>query len=178
MAEIICMECKTSVSDAADYCPECGYPFDLVLEGQNAAVTDDAVTMQQDASDTTPLSELLRSLDSVRLEIHELQRAVSDIKQDFHSHATASADTTQRAITEIAGKLDAIAIVSAKHSREMEDSSDATKKTKKNVLAAFYKTLNSPNSMFEYMFYICVVQILFVIVNLFLTAYIVTLVRR
>jgi hypothetical protein len=72
-------------------------------------------------------------------------------------------------------KLDELAQFNSK--KEAEAVAIAAKGTKKSLLAAFYKTLNSPNSMFDYMFYITVVQIIFVVVNLFLVAYIVTLVR-
>ena len=78
-------------------------------------------------------------------------------------------------MADIAGKLDVITSVTS--AKKVDGQADDPKKTKKELLAAFYKTLNSPNSMFEYMFYLCVVQIVFVIVNLFLVTYIVTLVR-
>jgi hypothetical protein len=175
MAEIICIECKTSVPGTSEYCPECGYPFDLAPEEQNNAIASDAGSRDVEANTSSQLDVILESLDSVRLEMAELKRVVSGVQQDDHSHSMISADATQKVLTDIAAKLDSLAAV--KYSKETEDPSDATKKTKKNLLAAFYKTLNSPNSMFEYMFYICVVQIVFVIVNLFLVTYIVTLVR-
>ncbi len=223
MAEIVCIECKSSVSDESGYCPECGYPFDTVQPDQNSVVADDSGSVVANAAEsvvanvaesvaddagsvvaddaesavadktesvtaadansappntivTTPMDIILGSLNSVGMEIKELRSKVNEIKQDVNSRITSSEESTQNMLTAIAGKLDAI--VAANSAREKAAQTEPPKKTKKELLAVFYKTLNSPNSMFEYMFYICLVQIVFVIVNLFLVAYIVTLVRE
>ena len=176
MAEIICTECKASVSDASGHCPECGYPFDVMHMGQHDVVANEVNSVQQKKITTTPLDIILQSLDSVRLEINGLHMAVNNIKLGIDSQSISSSENTQRTLTEIAIKLDTMA--STKLSTVTTDQSDTPQKKKKELLAAFYKTLNSPNSMFEYMFYICVVQIIFVIVNLFLVTYLVTLVRE
>lgn len=179
MAEIICTECKSSVSDESGHCPECGYPFDIADTGQQkdqgTVVAGEVPGVQQKTITTTPLDIILQSLDSVRLEINGLQRAVNDVRRDFDSHSLSSSENTQKVLTEIVGKLDNMSSVII--AREAGAKSETPQKKKIKLLEAFYKTLNSPNSMFEYMFYICVVQIIFVIVNLFLVTYIVTLVR-
>jgi hypothetical protein len=202
MAEIVCIECKSTVSDALAFCSECGFPFDSTLAEQQeiavssaAAVTGaadakgavadvagafaDTVAADQDASHTAtaiPLPEILqRSFEPLMVEMGELQRALADIKQNFDTHATISAEHTQKALTDIALKLDELARFNS--IKEAEAQAITAKETKKGLLAAFYKTLNSPDSMFDYMFYISIVQIIFVVVNLFLVAYIVTLVR-
>lgn len=166
MADIICIECKTNVSDASGYCPECGYPFDTAPPGLNNDVVGDTQLAQQEDNNTPPVDMVHETLNSVRMEMNELQKAVTELKLDFSSHSMLAEANTQKILAEISIKLDTIA--SAKESAQS---------AKKGLLAAFYKTLNSPNSMFEYMFYICVVQIVFVVVSLFLIAYIVTLVR-
>lgn len=174
MADIICVECKANVSDESGYCPECGFPFD-----SQSVQIDDVVgegdTAQPNTVVTTPLDIILRSLNSVGLEMKELQGRVDGIRQDLNSHSMSAADSTQKMLTEISAKLDAIS--SVQNSMRAAVQSAEPKKTKKQLLSAFYKTLNSPNSMFEYMFYICIVQIVFVIATLFLAAYVVTLVR-
>lgn len=175
MAEIICIECKTPVSDASGYCPECGYPFDTVPANQSNGVVSEPSASGQKTIVTTPLDIILRALDSVRLEMNELRKEVSDMQSGFESRSMLPVDNTSQLLAEIARKLDMLA--SDKNTKDTETQVEARKKTKKGLLAAFYKTLNSPNSMFEYMFYICVVQMIFVIVNLFLVTYIVTLVR-
>jgi len=174
MAEIICIECKSHVSDASGYCPNCGYPFDIAPAGQNSIVVADVNLPPQHTDSAPPLDMISQSLASVRVEMSELQRTVTDLKQDFNVHLMPSTDNFQKILTEIVQKLDAIASVT----RKADAQTDPPEKTKNKLLTTFYKTLNSPNSMFEYMFYICVVQIVFVIVTLFLVAYIVTLVRR
>lgn len=166
MAEIICIECKANVSDVSGYCPECGYPFDTACTVQSAVVAGEAESIPQKAIDTPPLDTILLSLDSVTREIRELQRTVTEI---------SSADNTRNLLEEIGKKLDTLAAVA---SIKGTDAPSATpKKSKKELLALFYKTLNSPNSMFEYMFYICVIQVVFVVVILFLVTYAVMLVR-
>jgi hypothetical protein len=179
MADIICTECKSSVSDESGHCPECGYPFDFADTGQQTdqsiAVPGEVPGVQQKTITTTPLDIILQSLDSVRLEINGLQRTVNDVRKDLDSLSMSSNENTQKVLTEIVAKLDNMSSVII--AREAGAKSETPQKKKIKLLEAFYKTLNSPNSMFEYMFYICVVQIIFVIVNLFLVTYIVTLVR-
>ena len=202
MAEIVCIECKSTVSDALAFCSECGFPFDSTLAEQQkiavssaAAVTgaadaegtmahvagafEDTVAADQDASHTAtaiPLPEMFqRTFKPLMAEMGELHRALADIKQNFDSHAAISAEHTQKALSDFTLKLDEL--VRFNSIKEAEAQAIAAKETKKGMLAAFYKTLNSPDSMFDYMFYISVVQIIFVVVNLFLVAYIVTLVR-
>lgn len=177
MAEIICMECKAVVSDASGYCPECGYPFHSDLPELNviAVPPDEAIGTPQEAITTPPPDLLLQSLNSMRVEMNELQRTITDIKQNFDSHAVFLAENTQKTLSAVAVKLDEVILYNNK--KEAEAQAIAAKETKKGALAAFYRTLNSPDSMFEYMFYITVVQIIFVVVNLFLVTYIVTLVR-
>lgn len=175
MADIICIECKTTVSDASGYCPECGYPFDSALPDQNNGVTSEVNMELQETIDTPQLDIVLRSMKAVSADMKELQMTVDAIKQELDSRAIASTDNTQSILAEITRKLDAITSASSAKSSDIQK--DSSEKTKKELLATFYKTLNSPNSMFEYMFYISVVQIVFVIVNLFLVTYIVTLVK-
>lgn len=180
MADIICIECKTTVSDASGFCPECGYPFDNTISGQEivVATAEDTIALPAETDDTitTPATEALRPiLDSMRVELNELQRSVSDFKQDSAANAATSAENSQKVLAEITMKLDSLALFNSE--KEAEAKAATVIATKKSLLTAFYKTLNSPNSMFEYMFYITVVQIVFVVVNLFLVAYIVTLVK-
>ena len=176
MADIICIECKTAVSDTSGYCPECGYPFDSAITDQGSDVADNEERGSQLQTITVPPMDAIQgTLDSMRQEMNELQRTVIEIKQDFDSQSLQSTAATQKILAEIVIKLDIIA--SAKNAKDVESQSEPPKKTKKELLAAFYRTLNSPNSMFEYMFYICVVQIIFVVISLFLVTYIVTLVR-
>lgn len=175
MAEITCMECKTTVSEESGYCPECGYPFDTPLTPLDNSSSEKAPNDPQPAVNDKTVDIILQTLDSVRREINELKNTVVEIRQNTDSHATLTAENTQKALGEIASKLDTM--VSIASIKEAEAKAAPPKKTKKELLAAFYKTLNSPNSMFEYMFYICIVQIIFVVVNLFLVTYIVTLVR-
>lgn len=180
MADIICMECKATVPDASGFCPECGYPFDSALPEQEAvfAAADDQSATQQETytAITAPSPDiLLQTLDSMRTEMNALQRIVADFKQDSAENTAESAEQSQKVLSEITMKLDALALFNSK--KEAEAQAIASKATKTGLLASFYKTLNSPNSTFEYMFYISVVQIIFVVVNLFLVAYIVTLVR-
>jgi hypothetical protein len=114
-------------------------------------------------------------LDAVRLEIDELQKTVNELRQGVSSLLVSSVDDTNKILAEIAKTTETLASLNSK--QEAQTQAENPNKTKKGLLAAFYETLNSPNSMFEYMFYICVVQIIFVIVNLLLAAYIVSLVR-
>ena len=166
MADIICIECKTNVSDASGYCPECGYPFDTAPPGLNSDSVGDAQIAQQEGSNTPSLDMVFEALNGVRMEMNDLQKAVAELKQDVSSRSMLSETSTQKILAEISIKLDTIT-----------SANESAQSSKKGFLAAFYKTLNSPNSMFEYMFYICVAQILFVVVSLFLIAYIVTLIR-
>lgn len=198
MADIICAECKATVSDEPGYCTECGYPFDGTQPEQNDAVADEAITAQQDdtaAGDntsaqqeetaaapvqpntvvTTPLDIITRSLNAVVLEIKDLQSRVDEIKQDLDARPAPKEDNTEKILADVVARLDALSSVQNAIKASVEQ--ESAQKKKKNLLAAFYRTLNSPNSMFDYMFYICIVQVIFVIVNLFLAAYIVTLVR-
>lgn len=226
MADIICMECKATVSDEPGYCSECGYPFDskqpeqndtaadmvataqpivavadesgathpddvaedMVSTQPNDAVAGDTVSPQNNAVDAgdTPVAQpnvvvmpqldtILRSLSAVALEVKDLQSRVDEIKEELDSRPAPSEDKTEKILADIIGRLDAITSVQNAIKTSVEQ--ETPQKKKKNLLAAFYRTLNSPNSMFDYMFYICVVQIIFVIANLFLAAYIVTLVR-
>lgn len=177
MADIVCLECKTTVSDETGYCPECGYPFEGVLpELQEIAAADEVQETVTECLHAVNPESLQQTLDSIRAEINVLQSTVTDIKQNFDTNLTSSAENSQKILVEMTSKLDNIVQYNSK--REAEVFAEAEKKDKKTgLLAAFYKTLNSPNSMFEYMFYITIVQIVFVVVNLFLVAYIVTLVR-
>ena len=117
----------------------------------------------------------MRSLSAIGSAMKELQERVDGIRQDLTSRSLSSAESTQNMLMEISAKLDAISSVQSSIQAAVQP--DDPKKSKKGLIAAFYKTLNSPNSMFEYMFYICIVQVVFVIVILFMAAYIVTLVR-
>ena len=166
MADIICIECKTNVSDASGYCPECGYPFDTAPPGLNSEIVGGTQIVQQEDTNTPSLDMVYDTLNSVRMEMNELQKAVTELKQDFSSHSLLAETNTQKMLAELSIKLDTIA-----------SATESVQSSKKGLLAAFYRTLNSPNSMFEYMFYICVAQIVFVVVSLFLIAYIVTLIR-
>jgi hypothetical protein len=178
MADIICAECSATVSDESEHCTECGYPFENAQSDQDNRVSD--VESNGDIPSntvvTTPLDILLRSMDSVALEIKGLEGRLDGIRQELSSLSMLSMDTTQKNMAEISAKIDTV--VSLQNALKAATPADNPKKTKKELLAAFYKTLNSPNSMFEYMFYICVVQIIFIVVILFLAAYIVTLVRE
>lgn len=201
MADVICAECKATVSDEPGYCTECGFPFDGrspetadAAVGETVAVPQDSVAAGEAAGTeqhgdaaageaaaqphtvvTTPLDIIVRSLNAVALEVKDLQSRVDEIKQDLDSRPVPSTENAEKMLADIVGRLDAITSVQNVIKTSVEQETQAKKK--KNLLSAFYRTLNSPNSMFEYMFYICVVQIIFVIVNLFLAAYIVTLVR-
>lgn len=201
MADIICAECKATVSDEPGYCTECGYPFDGTQPEQNDVAADEAVTAQQGetaAGDTaseqqeetaaaepapaepntvvtTPLDIILRSLSAVALEVKDLQSRVDEIKQDLDSRPAPKEDNTEKMLADVVARLDALTSVQNAIKASVEQ--ESAQKKKKNLLTAFYRTLNSPNSMFDYMFYICIVQAIFVMVNLFLAAYIVTLVR-
>jgi hypothetical protein len=176
MAEIICAECKSHVSDDPGYCTECGFPFEKsqTIEENNTATSAESVAPNTIV--TTPLDIILQSLNSVGTEIRELRNIIAVNQSDLNSRLMAAENETNTTLTEIAVKLDTI--VTAQSAMMTSTRPDSPKKTKKELLAAFYKTLNSPNSMFEYMFYICVVQLVFVIVNLFLVTYIATLVRK
>lgn len=180
MAEIICEECKAAVSDESGYCTECGFPFGggqtEVKAAAEAEVDAEARVVQPETVVVTPLDIITRSLNSVGVEIKELQDRVAEVRQELVSSSSLSADNTQRMLAEITRRLDGV--VSAQNEMKNSLLPDPAKKSKKELLAAFYKTLNSPNSMFEYMFYICVVLLVFVVVNLFLVAYVVTLVRE
>lgn len=175
MANITCLECNAAVSDTLGYCPECGYPFDSATTNQNIDCAVDEEAARQQTITASPVDTIQETLDSIRQEMNELQRTVTMIKEDFDSHSLQSTAATQKILAEIIIKLDTIA--SAKNAKGAEAQAEPPKKTKKELLTAFYRTLNSPNSMFEYMFYICVVQIIFVVISLFLVTYIVTLVR-
>lgn len=164
--------------EAADASVEASETVEAAVEVEAVvavAPDDTASAAGPEAITAMPIDTIMHSLDAVRLEIQELQRRVTEIRQDTDSHSKATADSTQKTLTDIAEKLDSI--VSANSAKEAKAAAEIPKKTKKELLSAFYKTLNSPNSMFEYMFYICIVQIIFVIINLFLVTYIVTLVR-
>jgi hypothetical protein len=175
MAEIICVECNSSVSDVSGYCPECGYPFDIEPTGLDRPNVKDEGNTCQETISAPPLDIVSPSLDAVRLEIDELQKTVNELRQGVSSLLVSSVDDTNKILAEIAKTTETLASLNSK--QEAQTQAENPNKTKKGLLAAFYETLNSPNSMFEYMFYICVVQIIFVIVNLLLAAYIVSLVR-
>ena len=206
MAEIVCIECKSTVSDALAFCSECGFPFDsTIAEQQEIAVagdaaetatdtdTDsaeeavandlvadaaeivagadaiaDAVAEDQDAAHITAIpllpDMLQQTLDSLMAEIGEIQRTLIDIRQGAASNATISDENTQRALSAIDLKLDELARLTSK--KEAESKTIAVNEAK-----------NTPNSLIDYTFYVAVVQIIFVVANLFLVAYIVTLVR-
>lgn len=175
MADIICVECKSTVSDESGYCPECGYPFDSTPIVDDTAAVDEVISTEPTPAGTPPLDIIVRSLNSIGSEMKELQERVDGIRQDLNSTSLSSTENTQKMLMEFSAKLDAIS--SVQNTIKAAVQADDPKKTKKGLIAAFYKTLNSPNSMFEYMFYICIVQVVFVIVILFMAAYIVTLVR-
>jgi len=175
MAEIVCAECNATVPDTSEYCPECGYPFDIQAPGQSPPATVDADNLHHQVSVTPPSDIILQSLGSVKLEINDLQKSVNAVRQDYESLSKITTDTIQKSLAEITVKLGSLEAVV--HAKTAEAQTAPPKKTKKELLAAFYKTLNSPNSMFEYMFYICIAQTIFIVVNLFLIAYVVTLVR-
>ena len=175
MAEIICAECNTTVPENSGYCPECGYPFDINANCQTPPSPSDTGKLHQHVSATPPSDVILQSLNSVRIEINELRESVNAVRQDYESLSKTPIETIQTSLTEITVKLGSLE--TAVHAKTAGDQAPPPKKTKKELLAAFYKTLNSPNSMFEYMFYICIAQTIFIVVNLFLVAYVVTLVR-
>lgn len=183
MADIICIECNAAVSDDSGYCPECGYPFDTPTVEQKEPASSDIFADNNPDTILEPLlveaipgiDILQQTLDSIRGEIAELQRSTTEIRNEIDTKASISADSTRELLSAVTLKLDEIVLYNAK--KEAEALAATAKETKKGLIAAFYKTLNSPDSMFEYMFYITVVQVIFVIVNLFLVAYIVTLVR-
>jgi hypothetical protein len=195
MAELTCAECKATVSDESGYCPECGFPFEQAAPGQNSSAVsveevkpllgtpdvppeESSVPVTQEPPKpnvTTPMDIILRSVDSVALEVRELRSSVSEIRRELDSHLVPPPkDDSQKALSEITARLETIAQVQASISAALQP----VEPSKKKLLATFYKTLNSPNSMFEYLFYICIVQLLFVIVNLFLGAYIVSLINN
>jgi hypothetical protein len=250
MADIICPECKSEVSDASEFCTECGFPFENMptapaitvaepispvpravvdtpvnslpdvpvvdisaISQPETSVVDDVASVEDDtipfvetaqppdrepdvvadeivvavagadavvacrldAAVVAQLDAMMLSLEAVGKEIGELRGSVGEISGEFDSRIKASTDTTEKTVSALSAKLDAI--VASQVAIKAAVQPENPKKSKKELLADFYKTLNSPNSMFEYMFYICIVQIIFVIVNLFLVAYIVTLVR-
>jgi hypothetical protein len=137
-------------------------------ESKPPAVEPNIVVMPQ-------LDTILRSLSAVAIEVKDLQSRVDEIKEELDARPAPSLDNTEKILADVIGRLDAI--TSVQNAIKTSVQQDTPDKSKKKLLAAFYKTLNSPNSMFEYMFYICIIQVIFVIVNLFLAAYIVTLVR-
>lgn len=171
MAEIVCVECKTTVPDLSGYCPECGYPFDAAGMAQDSVAAGNAEVVQQKTVAAVAPDPASHSMDLLRSEIIELRGAVGDIKLTFDSQTAKSAEDTLRLLTEVNGKLDAIA--SAKSAQEKEAQAAAKKKESPDAT----KSAGFSNAMFEYMFYMCIAQMVFVIVNLFLVAYIVTLVR-
>jgi hypothetical protein len=175
MAEIICVECQSTVSDESGYCPECGYPFDSAPVVEETAVVDEATSTESATGAAASHDIIVRSLSSIDSEMKELQEKVDGIRQDLNSSSISSAENRQKMLMELSAKLDAISSVQSTIKAAVQPGDP--KKTKKSLIASFYKTLNSPNSMFEYMFYLCVVQVFFVIVILFMAAYIVTLVR-
>lgn len=181
MADILCVECKSEVSDESGYCPECGFPFENSQPVQESIVdaTEDVEASMDNAQPntvvTTPLDVILRSLDSLRSELEGVRGKIEESSQIMNTHLMTPDDGTQKMLADISTRIDTIAAMQVTMQAALQP--DDNKKTKNALLTAFYKTLNSPNSMFEYMFYICVVQIIFVIVNLFLATYIVTLVR-
>lgn len=184
MADIICEECKATVSDEAGSCPECGYPFgDLhfAVENEVSHAVDpppqDAVITPSGVSTVSTVSTdiIVQTLDAVRQEMKVLQNNLEENDRKLNSCLVQSDESTVKMLTDISARIDAISVVQEAMKASLQP--DDQKPTKKSLLAAFYKTLNSPNSMFEYMFYLCVVQTIFVIVVLFLSAYIVTLVR-
>lgn len=171
-----------------------GVPQDNVATGepavaaQNDAVEETASPQQNEAVVAVvppapepnvvvmpQLDTILRSLSAVAIEVKDLQSRVDEIKEELDSRPAPSLDNTEKILADVIGRLDAI--TSVQNAIKTSVQQDTPDKSKKKLLAAFYKTLNSPNSMFEYMFYICIIQVIFVIVNLFLAAYIVTLVR-
>ena len=187
MAEIVCIECKSSVSDALAFCSECGFPFPFngtIAEQQEIGVAGDAVEVDAAANKdvahittTIPSSDMLQqTFDSLVTEMGELKRTITEIRQSFNSNSTISAENVQNALSAITLKLDEL--IQFNREKEAEAQAIAAKEANKGLLATFYKSLNSPSSMLDYMFYISVVQIIFVVVNLFLVAYIVTLVRE
>lgn len=175
MADILCVECKSEVSDESGYCPECGYPFENSQPVQENIVDASVDNAQPNTVVTTPLDVILRSLDSLRSELEGVRGKIEESSQIMNTHLMTPDDSTQKMLADISTRIDTIAAMQVTMQAALQP--DDHKKTKNALLTAFYKTLNSPNSMFEYMFYICVVQIIFVIVNLFLATYIVTLVR-
>jgi hypothetical protein len=141
---------------------------EAVIDAEPPAAQPNVVVMPQ-------LDTILRSLSAVAIEVKDLQSRVDEIKEELDSRPAPSLDNTEKILADVIGRLDAI--TSVQNAIKTSVQQDTPDKSKKKLLAAFYKTLNSPNSMFEYMFYICIIQVIFVIVNLFLAAYIVTLVR-
>jgi hypothetical protein len=171
MAEIVCVECKTTVSDLSGYCPECGFPFDAAGMEPDSGVAGNAEVLQQKGVEVVSPDTFSQSLDLLRAEVMELRGAVGDIRQSFDSQAAKSAESTLKLLSEVNGKLDVMA--SAKSAQEKEALATAQKKPSSETP----KTAGFSNAMSEYMFYMCAAQLVFVIVNLFLVAYIVTLVR-
>jgi hypothetical protein len=175
VTEIICEECKETVSDESGFCPECGYPFDNSQPEEENSVVSEADSAPPNTVVTTPLDMILQSLDSLRIEMADLKVQIDENGRQQNSCVMQSDEDTQKKLMEISARIATIAAVQETMKAALQP--DDNKKPKRALLTAFYKTLNSPNSMFEYMFYLCVVQIIFVIVILFLAAYIVTLVQ-
>lgn len=183
MAEIVCPECGTGSAAGHECCIECGYPFEKAPAGEpvtEAAAAPQPATpaaaQQQAAVTTTPLDLIMRSLESVSLEVRGVRRELEELRDRNSSRPDQAQEGMQKTLADLSGKVDGL-IQSQAALKGALQASPPEKKNKKELLAAFFQTLNAPNSMFEYLFYICVAQIIFVIVTLFLTAYIVTLVR-
>ncbi|MDD2366426.1 MAG: hypothetical protein PHN84_09705 [Desulfuromonadaceae bacterium] len=184
MSEIICIECKNAVSDESGFCPECGYPFESgIQDTENIKVTDKPVDnningefYSQAAFNTVSPDLFQQALDSINLNITRLQSSIENAAQNFDSITSKLTENNQKTLSEINLKLDEV--VAFKLKMETEAQAVSGKDGLKDLLkTAFNKILNSPGSMFEYMFYMAIIQIIFVVVNLFLVAYIVTLVR-
>jgi len=175
MAEIICAECNATVPDTSEYCPECGYPFDIQAPGQSPPATVDADNLHHQVSVTPPSDIILQSLGSVNSKSTICNSLLMPSGRIMNHSQKSQLTQFRNLLAEITVKLGSLE--AAVHAKTAEAQTAPPKKTKKELLAAFYKTLNSPNSMFEYMFYICIAQTIFIVVNLFLIAYVVTLVR-
>lgn len=175
MAEIICIECKNSVSDASGFCPECGYPFNLEKE-YNIQVNKLSPSTGHHVEITELTPEIFsHSMDSLKREINDLEAIMKDIKLEINKFSQASVDNTSEILTNVNNSLKSItASISSINDLSHKEKPE---KSKKEIFSAFCKSLNSPSTMLEYMFYLCVAQITFVIVILFIAAYIVTLIR-
>lgn len=174
MANVICAKCNLNVSDETGYCPECGDSFKDDQTEPASTTADAAETAQPKSIVTTPLDIILQSLNSIGAEVKGLQERVDGISRIVSSPST-SEENTQKMLAGLSAKVETLASVLS--AMKAASQTEAPPPKKKELLAAFYKTLNSPNSMFEYMFYLCIVQTVFVVVILFLAAYIVTLVK-